>query len=203
VENRAPVEFAVVPAPAPPTPPVDTPTPPAPSGGPVAPGATRARPHVRRQIAAETPAAPVALPAAPTAPSEPVDDHDKGGQPEATEGSGEGGTGHGTGAGSGDGSGGGSWTPPVPLDDRATRLLPYTRAAIDAGVGGNVVLDLLVDAQGQVGTVRLVRGIGYGLDEIAGSVAKKIRFRPGLDARGHPVEAHFLWLVHFRTPPSE
>lgn len=56
--------------------------------------------------------------------------------------------------------------------------IPYPEEAKKANVEGPVVLDLLIDDQGQVRQVQLVRGPGYGLNEAASDALKKFKFRP-------------------------
>ncbi len=55
----------------------------------------------------------------------------------------------------------------------------YTAAAIRARVQGVVVLQAVVLADGTVGEVRVVKPLGYGLDEAAVATAKGWRFTPG------------------------
>ena len=55
----------------------------------------------------------------------------------------------------------------------------YPPALRDAGVGGTTALALLVDATGNVGEVRLVRGSGHDeLDRASMTVVRSMRWRP-------------------------
>jgi protein TonB len=54
----------------------------------------------------------------------------------------------------------------------------YTREARAAHIEGRVRLELTVDEQGNVRDVKLLKGLGYGLDDAAVAAAKRIRFRP-------------------------
>lgn len=56
--------------------------------------------------------------------------------------------------------------------------IPYPEAAKKAGIEGPVVMDLLIDAQGIVRTVILVKGPGFGLNEAALEAIKNFKFRP-------------------------
>jgi TonB family protein len=111
-----------------------------------------------------------------------------------------GGNGDRTRGGGGVGTGTGVGTPPVPLDDGAMRRLPYTRAAVDLNVSGDVVMDILIDESGRVSSVHPRNRLGYGLDEIAVREVKKIPFRPARDAAGRPIAFWFRWNVHFYPP---
>lgn len=54
----------------------------------------------------------------------------------------------------------------------------YTKEARAAHVEGRVRLELTVDEQGNVKDVRILKGLGYGLDDAAVAAAKRIRFKP-------------------------
>jgi TonB family protein len=63
----------------------------------------------------------------------------------------------------------------------------YTPEAREKRLEGEVQLEVLFSADGQVQVLRLLRGLGSGLDESARSAAAQIRFRPGTRA-GNPVD---------------
>jgi protein TonB len=72
-------------------------------------------------------------------------------------------------------------TAPVPT--KAVEILSkpdpeYTPEARSRQVEGEVLLEVLFSASGDVRVLRIVRGLGYGLDEAAIRSAAKIRFRP-------------------------
>jgi TonB family protein len=54
----------------------------------------------------------------------------------------------------------------------------YTEEARKAHVEGDVVLEVLFTGAGTLRVLRVVRGLGYGLDQNAMDAAAKIRFRP-------------------------
>jgi TonB family protein len=54
----------------------------------------------------------------------------------------------------------------------------YTAEAIRRHVEGEVLLDVVFGATGSVHVNRVVKGLGYGLDDQALAVAEKIRFKP-------------------------
>ncbi len=57
----------------------------------------------------------------------------------------------------------------------------YTPAALQAKIQGGVWLDVVVDADGSVGTVDVTQSLDaeYGLDDAAVDAAKQWRFEPG------------------------
>ncbi len=65
---------------------------------------------------------------------------------------------------------------PVSILDKPTPV--YTREARELRLEGEVLLEVTFTAGGQVRVVRVLRGLGHGLDEAAVSAAQKIRFTP-------------------------
>jgi periplasmic protein TonB len=63
----------------------------------------------------------------------------------------------------------------------------YSAEARAQKIEGTVTLEVEFSATGQVRVVRVIRGLGYGLDEMAIRAAEQIRFRPALSA-GKPVD---------------
>ena len=55
----------------------------------------------------------------------------------------------------------------------------YSAEAREAGVEGTVVLDLIVGADGRTRDVKVVEGLGHGLDKAAVTALLSCRFRPG------------------------
>ena len=75
-------------------------------------------------------------------------------------------------------------TPPTVL----SRIEPvYSEAAREAKIQGKVVLSAIVRKDGSFEVLRVVRGLGLGLDENAIRALKKWRFRPG-KRYGKPVD---------------
>jgi TonB family protein len=62
----------------------------------------------------------------------------------------------------------------------------YTEEARKLGIQGEVVLDVIFPASGRIEVLRVVRGLGHGLDEAAIRAAQQIRFKPALQS-GSPV----------------
>ena len=98
------------------------------------------------------------------------------------------GGGNGGGVGNGEGPyimGSGGLTDPVILDDP---LPHYTDDAIRAKIQGVVLLQAVVRRNGRVTDVRVIRGLGYGLDaEAIRCVMNDWKFRPGT-ANGRAVD---------------
>lgn len=90
---------------------------------------------------------------------------------------------------------GGGVTNPTPI---FMPLPMYTEAARKARVEGIVMLQAVVRKNGTVDSFRVVRGLGYGLDESAiNTIATKWRFKPGT-LNGQPVDVLANIEVSFR-----
>jgi periplasmic protein TonB len=120
------------------------------------------------------------------------------------------GTGSGTGLGSGDGSGigpgsgggtgGGPYRPGSGI--QPPRLLrevkaDYTEDARQRGIAGDVVLEIVVRRDGSVGDVRVLQGLGGGLNERAAQAVRQWRFAPA-QRLGAPVDVIVEVAVEFR-----
>ena len=58
----------------------------------------------------------------------------------------------------------------------------YTDEARNRKLEGEVLLEVMFGANGQLHVIRVVRGLGHGLDEAAVAAANKIRFKPAMRA---------------------
>jgi protein TonB len=76
---------------------------------------------------------------------------------------------------------------PIPIEDYLVTSMPqvlnefkipYPPEAKKRGIQGPVVMDLLIDTQGDVRQATLVEGPGFGLNEAALSAIKNFKFRP-------------------------
>jgi TonB family protein len=63
----------------------------------------------------------------------------------------------------------------------------YTEEARQAHVQGEVLLSVVFKASGEINVVRVVSGLGHGLDESAVRAARQIRFKPA-QREGQPVD---------------
>jgi TonB family protein len=79
-----------------------------------------------------------------------------------------------------------SVTTPVEILDKPRPA--YTEEARRLKLEGEVLLEVSFSASGQARVVRLVRGLGHGLDEAAAAAAALIRFRPAR-REGIPVDS--------------
>lgn len=120
------------------------------------------------------------------------------------------GNGHGTGIGSGDGAGigpgsggnigggvmhvGGSVRPPVVIYQVDPE---FSEEARKAKFSGNVQVYLIVDANGNPSHVRVVRGVGMGLDEKAVEAVRQYKFKPAM-MNGKPVAVDLYIDVNFQ-----
>ena len=73
----------------------------------------------------------------------------------------------------------------------------YTNEARVLKMEGDIVLEVVFLASGQVQIIRVVSGLGHGLDEAAIQAAKQIRFRPA-KRNGQPVDFPAHVRIEFR-----
>jgi len=111
------------------------------------------------------------------------------------------GVGHGPGVGPGSGGGIGGGVYKVGGGISAPQALSapdpeYTEEARRAKMQGTCVLWLIVDSQGRPRDVRVVRGLGYGLDGKALEAVRQWRFQPSLKD-GKPVDVQISVEVAF------
>ena len=73
----------------------------------------------------------------------------------------------------------------------------YTDDARSARIEGTVTLDLEFTAAGDIRVLRVVRGLGHGLDEAAERAALRIRFKPA-QSDGRAVDSRATVHITFR-----
>lgn len=109
------------------------------------------------------------------------------------------GIGDGPGAGIGSNAGSGQGTPFGPVSYKALGITQepklihseepeYSEEARKARYQGTVLLSIQIDANGRVSNIRVLRGLGLGLDERAMAAVEKWIFKPAL-SKGRPVAA--------------
>jgi TonB family protein len=115
-----------------------------------------------------------------------------------------GGIGSGEGAGLGPGSGGGTGGGPYAVGGNVSAPIPiyqpmpaYSEEARKAKHQGTVVLWIVVNSDGSVSDVRVVKPLGLGLDEKAVETVKTWKFKPGM-RNGAPVPVLMSVEVLFR-----
>jgi protein TonB len=110
------------------------------------------------------------------------------------------GKGPGVGAGEGGGTGGGPFRPGsgIARPGLLREVKPqYTEEARRAGVEGDVVLEIVVRADGTVGNVTILRSLGAGLDRRAVDAVRQWRFSPARRF-GTPVDVLVEVAVEFK-----
>lgn len=75
----------------------------------------------------------------------------------------------------------------------------YTEDARAAAIEGKVRVQLTVDDAGKVIDVKLIAGLGHGLDEAALAAARRATFEPALHC-GRPTRATFTISMRFKLP---
>lgn len=169
--------------------------------------------------------APVAEPAPgppdprPAAPVYQLPDQGEGGSIPVPEGRppprgpyGPGGKGPGTGGGGGDQGTAPAPPPPVSVAAIKRRAKPigdtdfvdardaYPPEAKRQSIEGQVKVRLVVDANGAVVERRLVKKLGFGLDELAMQLATRLTFEPAIDTNDEPVRSVVVWTFNFTLP---
>jgi TonB family protein len=86
---------------------------------------------------------------------------------------------------------------PVVVNQVEAAYPPQARAA---GVSGTVLLELSVDADGNVSDVKVTRGAGFGFDESAVAAARALKFRPATHD-GKPIAATVAFEQRFALRP--
>ena len=86
--------------------------------------------------------------------------------------------------------------PPAKPKPRSVPQPGYTDAARAAAVEGKVRVQLTVDETGRVVSVKLLQGLGYGLDEAALAAARQAEFEPAVRC-GKPTSATFNISMRF------
>jgi TonB family protein len=93
---------------------------------------------------------------------------------------------------------GGTVSPPTWLHRVEPNL---SEEAIQAGVHGSVLVNALIDQRGHATNIRVVRGLGMGLDERAVDSVRQSTFIPALDG-GTPVPVELNIDVTFKDEPQ-
>jgi TonB family protein len=84
-----------------------------------------------------------------------------------------------------------------PVDVLSKPTPAYTDEARAKGIEGEVSLEVEFTAAGHVRVLRVIRGLGHGLDEMARRAAEGIRFRPAT-SKGVPVDFRATLTIVFR-----
>jgi TonB family protein len=87
--------------------------------------------------------------------------------------------------------------PTVPVEILYKPKAAYTDEARKLKLEGEVLLEVLFRANGQLQVNRVLRGLGHGLDEAAADAASRIRFKPA-QRNGSPVDSTVVVHVLFQ-----
>lgn len=79
--------------------------------------------------------------------------------------------------------------------------IKYPQMARNAGIEGRVIIQFIVNEQGQVENPQIIRGIGGGCDEEALRAVKLAQFKPGKQ-RGEPVRVQYSLPIVFKLSES-
>ncbi len=76
--------------------------------------------------------------------------------------------------------------------------IKYPRQAANAGVSGKVFLSFIIDQNGEITNIEVLKGIGFGCDEEAKRVVAKMpNWKPGSQS-GRPVKSRFNLPIAFK-----
>jgi protein TonB len=73
----------------------------------------------------------------------------------------------------------------------------YTDVARNAKVSGVVIVEAVIDRNGNVDQVKVIKGLPMGLSEEAEKAVRKWKFKPGT-LNGQPVDVIFNLTVNFQ-----
>jgi TonB family protein len=74
---------------------------------------------------------------------------------------------------------------------------PVSRADLPSGVQGDVIVQVTIDSQGNVVEMKLIQGIGYGIEQKVLDVLQRWRFHPATRDGVNIASQH---IVHFHYP---
>ena len=86
---------------------------------------------------------------------------------------------------------------PVGGMESIVKKMFYPTEAENKHITGKVYLLVYVNEQGEVDDVKVVKGIGYGCDEVAVAAVKKTKFSPAQD-KGVAVKAKLSMPIQFK-----
>jgi TonB family protein len=85
----------------------------------------------------------------------------------------------------------------VPAEILSKPTPVYTQEARNLRIQGEVLLEIVLEASGSVHVVRLVRGLGHGLDDNAIRAAEQIHFKPAMKD-GQPADSTVVLHIIFQ-----
>jgi TonB family protein len=85
----------------------------------------------------------------------------------------------------------------IPAEIISKPVPVYTDEARQKKIEGEVLLEVVLEASGRIHVLRVVRGLGHGLDEAAVRAAEQIRFKPALKD-GQPLDSTAVLHIIFQ-----
>ena len=76
----------------------------------------------------------------------------------------------------------------IPVEILSKPVPDYTAEGRELKIDGEVRLEVLFTTSGQAHVIRVIQGLGHGLDEQAVRAAQQIKFKPALH-EGQPVDS--------------
>ncbi len=93
--------------------------------------------------------------------------------------------------------------PPVLIGgiNSVQKIIEYPPLALQAGIEGRVIVQFVINKEGNVVDPKIVRGIGGGCDEEAIRAVKQAKFKPGMQ-RGRAVPVRYTLPITFKLKKS-
>ena len=85
----------------------------------------------------------------------------------------------------------------VPAEILSKPTPVYTQEARSLRIEGEVLLEVVLEASGNLRVVRVVRGLGHGLDDNAVKAAEQIHFKPAM-RDGQPTDSTVVLHIIFQ-----
>ncbi len=73
----------------------------------------------------------------------------------------------------------------------------YTKLAEEEEIEGKIILSLTIDKKGNVIKAKIIKGLGYGLDENALKAVKKFKFLPAVLSNGKTKKTRITYTINF------
>jgi protein TonB len=73
----------------------------------------------------------------------------------------------------------------------------YSKLAEDQEIEGKIILKLTIDEKGDVVKAKIIKGLGYGLDEEALKAVKKFKFSPAVLSNGKTKKTSITYTINF------
>ena len=74
----------------------------------------------------------------------------------------------------------------------------FSREAVDAKIQGSIFIEAVISRDGRPLQVRVLHGLGFGLDENAIEIVRKWKFRPAIGPDGRASDVRMVIELAFR-----